>query len=60
MMVAAITESLSSASTKLPIRNTPWLNGVSIVKSSVPQIMPTTERRKYPSPIVAMMMENCG
>ena len=44
----------------MPIRSTPSLNGVSILKSSVPQIMPTTERRKYPSPIVAMMMENCG
>ena len=60
MMVAAMTESLSYASTRLPILNTPWLNGVSILKSSVPQIMPTIERRKYPRPMVAMMIENCG
>jgi len=46
MMVAAITESLSYASTSEPIRSTPWLNGVSILKSSVPQMMPAIERRK--------------
>ncbi len=44
--VAAITESLSWASTSEPMRSTPWLNGVSIRRSSVPQIMPATERRK--------------
>ena len=60
MAVATITDSLSCASTRSPIRSTPVENGVSIFRSSVPQIMPAIERRKKPSPIVAMTIENCG
>ena len=59
-MVATITESLSSAITNAPRRTTPDENGVSICRSSVPQIMPATERSRKPRPIVTMTIENCG
>ena len=58
--VATMTESLSSAMTSLPTCMTPEENGVSMRRSSVPQIMPTTARSAKPSPIVTITMENCG
>ena len=58
--VATMIERLSAGMVNCPRWKTPFENGVSILRSSVPQNMPASARSTMPRPMVAMTIENCG